>query len=43
MRGAPRDKMMEADSVAALVLEALVLSPKASLTELVLDPVAGAL
>jgi NAD(P)-dependent dehydrogenase (short-subunit alcohol dehydrogenase family) len=43
MPGAPRDKMIESESVAALVLEALVLSPKANLTELVLDPVAGAL
>lgn len=43
MPGAPRDKMIDAESVAALVLEALVLSPKANLTELVLDPVAGAL
>jgi NAD(P)-dependent dehydrogenase (short-subunit alcohol dehydrogenase family) len=40
---APRDKMMDAESVAALVLEAVVLSPKANLTDLVLDPVAGAL
>jgi NAD(P)-dependent dehydrogenase (short-subunit alcohol dehydrogenase family) len=40
---APREKMMEADSVAAIVLEAVVLSPKANLTDVVLDPVAGAL
>jgi NAD(P)-dependent dehydrogenase (short-subunit alcohol dehydrogenase family) len=40
---APREKMIDAESVAALVLEAVVLSPKANLTELVLDPMAGAL
>ncbi len=43
MPDAPRDKMIDADSVAALVLEAVVLSPKANLTELVLDPMEGAL
>lgn len=43
MPDAPRGKMIEAESVAALVLEALVLSPKANLTELVLDPVGGAM
>jgi NAD(P)-dependent dehydrogenase (short-subunit alcohol dehydrogenase family) len=40
---APRDKMIDVESVAALVLEAVVLSPKANVTDLVLDPVAGAL
>jgi len=40
---ASREKMMEAESVAALVLEAVVLSPKANLSELVLDPIGGAL
>jgi NAD(P)-dependent dehydrogenase (short-subunit alcohol dehydrogenase family) len=40
---AARGKMMEAESVAKLVLEAVVLSPKANLTELVLDPIEGAL
>ena len=43
MPDAPREKMMEAESVASLVLEAVVLSPKANLTELVLDPIEGAL
>ncbi len=43
MPDAPRDKMIEAESVAKLVLEAVVLSPKANLTELVLDPMAGAM
>ena len=43
MPDAPRDKMIEAQSVAALVLEAVVLSPKANLTELVLDPMEGAM
>ncbi len=43
MPDAPREKMMEAESVAALVVETVVLSPKANLTELVLDPIAGAL
>ena len=40
---APRDKMMDAKSIASLVLEAVVLSPGANLTELVLDPIGGAL
>ncbi len=40
---APRDKMIDVDSIATLVLEAVVLSPKANVTDLVLDPVAGAL
>src|SRR5271157_3579228 len=40
---APREKMIEPDTVASLVLEAVVLSPKANLSELVLDPVGGAL
>jgi NAD(P)-dependent dehydrogenase (short-subunit alcohol dehydrogenase family) len=43
MPDAPRDKMIEAESVAKLVLEAVVLSPKANLTELVLDPMTGAM
>jgi NAD(P)-dependent dehydrogenase (short-subunit alcohol dehydrogenase family) len=43
MPDAPRDKMIEAHSVAKLVLEAVVLSPKANLTELVLDPTGGAM
>jgi NAD(P)-dependent dehydrogenase (short-subunit alcohol dehydrogenase family) len=43
MPDAPRDKMIQAESVAKLVLEAVVLSPKANLTELVLDPAAGAM
>jgi NAD(P)-dependent dehydrogenase (short-subunit alcohol dehydrogenase family) len=43
MPDAPRDKMIEAESIAALVLEAVVLSPKANLTDIVLDPIAGAL
>jgi NAD(P)-dependent dehydrogenase (short-subunit alcohol dehydrogenase family) len=43
MPDAPREKMMEAESVAALVLETVVLSPKANLTELVLDPMEGAM
>ncbi len=43
MPDAPREKMMEAESVAALVLETVVLSPKANLTELVLDRMGGAL
>ncbi len=43
MPDAPRDKMMEAESVAALVLETVLLSPKANLTELVLDRMGGAL
>ncbi len=43
MPDAPRDKMIEAESVAKLVLEAVVLSPKANLTELVLDPATGAM
>jgi NAD(P)-dependent dehydrogenase (short-subunit alcohol dehydrogenase family) len=37
----PREKLIEVESVARLVLEAVVLSPKANLTELVLDPVGG--
>ena len=41
MPDAPRDKMIEAASVARLVLEAVVLSPKANLTELLLDPMTG--
>jgi len=41
MPDAPRDKMIEAESIAKLVLEAVVLSPKANLTELVLDPMTG--
>ncbi|MFZ0707563.1 MAG: SDR family oxidoreductase [Candidatus Korobacteraceae bacterium] len=41
MPDAPRDKMIEAASVAKLVLEAVVLSPKANLTELLLDPMTG--
>lgn len=40
---APRGKMMDAATVASLVLEAVVLSPKANLSELALDPVGGAL
>jgi NAD(P)-dependent dehydrogenase (short-subunit alcohol dehydrogenase family) len=40
---APRGKMMDVDSIAVLVLEVVLLSPKANLTELVLDPVTGAL
>ena len=40
---APRHKMMDAESVASLVLETVLLSPKANLTELVLDPMEGAL
>ena len=40
---ASREKMMEVESVAALVLETVVLSPKANLSELVLDPIGGAL
>jgi NAD(P)-dependent dehydrogenase (short-subunit alcohol dehydrogenase family) len=43
MPDAPRNRMMDAATVASLVLEAVVLSPKANLTELVLDPVEGAL
>ncbi len=43
MPDAPRDKMIEAESIARLVLEAVVLSPKANLTELVLDPAMGAM
>jgi hypothetical protein len=43
MSEAPRDRMMDAEIIAALVLEAVVLSPKANLTELALDPVEGAL
>ncbi len=43
MPDAPRDKMIEAESVAKLVLEAVVLSSKANLTELVLDPMTGAI
>lgn len=43
MPDVPRDKMIEAESVARLVLEAVVLSPRANLTELHLDPVKGAL
>jgi NAD(P)-dependent dehydrogenase (short-subunit alcohol dehydrogenase family) len=43
MPDAPRDRMMDAESVASLVLETVMLSPKANLTELVLDPVEGAL
>jgi NAD(P)-dependent dehydrogenase (short-subunit alcohol dehydrogenase family) len=43
MPDAPRDKMIEAESVAKFVLEAVVLSPKANLTELVLDPATGAM
>jgi 3-oxoacyl-[acyl-carrier protein] reductase len=43
MPDAPRDKMIEAESIARLVLETIVLSPKANLTELVLDPVTGAM
>jgi len=39
---ASRDKMIDAESIATLVLETVVLSPKANLTDLVLDPVAGA-
>lgn len=40
---APREKMMDPDTVASLVLEAVVLSPRANLSELALDPVGGAL
>jgi short-subunit dehydrogenase len=36
-----RDKLIEVETVARLVLEAVVLSPKANLSELVLDPVGG--
>jgi len=43
MPEAPREKMMDAASVAALVVEAVVLSPNANLTELALDPIGGAL
>jgi NAD(P)-dependent dehydrogenase (short-subunit alcohol dehydrogenase family) len=43
MPDAPREKMIEAQSVARLVLEAVVLSPKANLTELQLDPATGAM
>jgi NAD(P)-dependent dehydrogenase (short-subunit alcohol dehydrogenase family) len=43
MPGAPRQKMMQAESVAAFVLQAALLSPKANLTELVLDPTEGAM
>ena len=43
MPDAPRNKMIEADSVAKLVVEAVVLSPRANLTELQLDPASGAL
>jgi NAD(P)-dependent dehydrogenase (short-subunit alcohol dehydrogenase family) len=43
MPDAPRDKMIEAESVARLVLEAVVLSPRANLTELQLDPATGAM
>jgi len=43
MPDAPRDKMIEAESVARLVLEAVVLSPRANLTQLELDPATGAM
>jgi NAD(P)-dependent dehydrogenase (short-subunit alcohol dehydrogenase family) len=43
MPDAPREKMIEDESVASLVLEAVVLSPRANLTELQLDPAGGAL
>lgn len=43
MPDAPREKMIEAESVARLVLEAVVLSPKANLTQLDLDPATGAM
>jgi len=43
MPDAPRDKMIEAESVARFVLEAVVLSPRANLTELVADPMEGAM
>ena len=36
-----RDKLIEVETIARLVLEAVVLSPKANLTELVLDPIGG--
>jgi NAD(P)-dependent dehydrogenase (short-subunit alcohol dehydrogenase family) len=41
MPDVPREKLIEVETVARLVLEAVVLSPKANLTELVLDPVGG--
>jgi len=41
MPDAPRDKMIEVGSVAALVLEAVLLAPKANLSELILDPMTG--
>lgn len=40
---APRHKMMDPGTVASLLLEAVVLSPNANVTELVLDPMEGAL
>jgi len=43
MPDAPRDKMIEAESVARLALDAVVLSPRANLTELQLDPTTGAM
>ena len=43
MPDAPREKMIEAESVAKFVLEAVVLSPRANLTELQLDPATGAM
>jgi NAD(P)-dependent dehydrogenase (short-subunit alcohol dehydrogenase family) len=43
MPDAPREKMIEVESIAALVLETVLLSPRANLTELVLDPITGAM
>lgn len=43
MPDAPRHKMIDADSVARFTLEAVLLSPKANITEIVLDPIEGAL
>ena len=41
MPDVPREKLVPVETVARLVLEAVVLSPKANLTELILDPVVG--
>ena len=41
MPDVPREKLIDVETVARLVLDAVILSPKANLTELVLDPIGG--
>ncbi len=43
MPNAPRERMVDVDSVAQAVLYAVLLPPSANLSELLLEPASGAL